>query len=142
MPPSSSESLYGRKRKQRIFFLGSSMVLLAASVALIAVALEDSITYFYTPTELLEKNVAAGESVRIGGMVVKGSINSDPDGTIRFLVTDFSNTISVAFKGITPDLFAEGQGVIAEGTLGAQGSLDAERILAKHDENYKPPEMQ
>lgn len=118
------------------------MVLLAASVALIAVALEDSITYFYTPTELLEKNVTTGESVRIGGMVVQGSINSDPDGTIRFLVTDFSNTISVAFKGITPDLFAEGQGVIAEGTLGAKGSLDAERILAKHDENYKPPEMQ
>ena len=142
MSPPSPEALYGRKRKQRIFFLGCSMVLLAASVALIATALEDSITFFYTPTELLEKNVVAGEAVRIGGMVVEGSINADPDGTIRFLVTDFSNTISVAFKGITPDLFAEGQGVIAEGTLGAQGILDAKRILAKHDENYKPPGIQ
>lgn len=142
MLPSSPEAFHGRKRKQRIFFIGCSMVLLAASVALIAIALEDSITFFYTPTELLEKNIAAGESVRIGGMVVEGSINSNSDGTIYFLVTDFSNTIAVTFKGITPDLFAEGQGVIAEGILGAQGSLDAERILAKHDENYKPPEIQ
>ena len=139
MSPLSPESLYGRKRKQRIFFLGCSMLLLAASVALIAIALEDTITFFYTPTELLEKNVDAGESVRIGGMVVEGSVDLDPDGTIFFLVTDFSNTIPVVFKGIPPDLFAEGQGVIAEGVLNVQGAVDAVRILAKHDENYKPP---
>ena len=115
------------------------MLLLAASVTLIAIALEDTITFFYTPTELLEENVDAGESVRIGGMVVEGSVDLDSDGTIYFLVTDFSNTIPVVFKGIPPDLFAEGQGVIAEGVLNAQGAVDAGRILAKHDENYKPP---
>lgn len=116
------------------------MALLAASVVLIAIALEDSITFFYTPTELLERDIGADESIRIGGMVVEGSLESNDEGRIYFVVTDLTNTLPVTFKGIPPDLFAEGQGVIAEGRFNAQGILDAERILAKHDENYKPPE--
>ena len=141
MQTQSPASFIGRKRKQRIYFLASALVLLAASTALITIALEDNITFFYTPSELKEKNILQADNIRIGGMVVENSLQHKDDGTIYFLVTDLDNTLAVSFKGIPPDLFAEGQGVIAEGSLSQQGGLKAERILAKHDETYMPPNI-
>lgn len=127
------------KRRRRIAFLTIALFILTASIALIAAALEDSITFFYTPSELFQKNVSSLENIRIGGMVVANSVAYGENGNIQFQVTDQQTSLSVVFEGIPPDLFAEGQGVIAEGTLTSQGVFIARRILAKHDENYMPP---
>lgn len=126
------------KRNRRIAFLAVAFFFLTISVALIATALEDSITYFYTPSELHQKNIPLRETVRIGGMVVENSLTYGEEGKIQFQVTDLETSLPVIFRGIPPDLFAEGQGVIAEGTFTSQGIFHARRILAKHDETYMP----
>jgi cytochrome c-type biogenesis protein CcmE len=121
--------------------IGSAGVVLAIAAALVLFALRDQIVFFYSPTDLAEKGLAPGTRVRIGGLVEEGSVVRNGDGSVRFAVTDTAQTIIVAYRGILPDLFREGQGIVAEGTLAGDGSVTAETVLAKHDENYMPKEV-
>jgi cytochrome c-type biogenesis protein CcmE len=129
------------RRKRRLAVIAGAGAVLALAAALVLVALRDQIVFFYSPTEIAAKDLAAGTRVRLGGLVADGSVERDADGSVRFAVTDTKTDTPVVFKGILPDLFREGQGVVAEGTLGADGGLTAESVLAKHDENYMPREV-
>lgn len=105
-------------------------------------ALESKAAYFYTPSEVHQNKVTIGKAIRLGGMVAAQSIRREPDGvTVRFVVKDETDQIPVLFKGITPDLFKENSGVIAEGSMAANGGFIATNLLAKHDEKYMPPEL-
>jgi len=114
---------------------------LAVATGLVLWALSGTIVYFYSPTDLVERHVAPGERVRIGGLVEKGSLKRDEDQRIEFSVTDLAKSLKVTYQGVLPDLFREGQGVIAEGALGPDGQFKADSVLAKHDEKYMPPEV-
>jgi cytochrome c-type biogenesis protein CcmE len=128
-------------RKQRRFsLLAGGVAVLAVAVGLVLTALNDSIVFFNSPTDVVEKKVQPGTRLRIGGLVAPGSVARGEDLNVRFQVTDGSNTITVAYKGILPDLFREGQGVIAEGVLDTSG-VKADSVLAKHDEKYMPREV-
>ena len=141
MPAVSAVSAHVRaRRSRRLVLLAAALSVMAAGVTLVAIALEDSVSFFLTPSELALKNLPAGERVRIGGMVAQGSLVRGEGGELHFLVTDLQASLPVRFRGVPPDLFAEGEGVIAEGRLTAEGGLAAARILAKHDETYMPPE--
>ena len=127
-----------RKRDQRLIVIGAAGVLLAMAVALTLVGLRDSVVYFAAPSELAEK-AQPGHRIRIGGLVVAGSLHRDADG-VRFAVTDNRAQVDVHYAGELPSLFREGQGVVAEGAY-AGGAFEATRVLAKHDENYMPREV-
>ncbi|RAI39481.1 cytochrome c maturation protein CcmE [Rhodoplanes roseus] len=128
-------------RKQRRFALiAGGVAVLAVAVGLVLNALNDSIVFFNSPTDVVEKKVQTGTRLRIGGLVAPGSVVRGDDLNVRFQVTDGNNTIGVAYKGILPDLFREGQGVIAEGVLDT-GGVKADSVLAKHDEKYMPREV-
>jgi cytochrome c-type biogenesis protein CcmE len=130
-----------RKRSQRLWLIGAAGVLAAGAVALAATALQDTVAFFYGPTDLVEKHVIVeGKSARVGGLVEERSVTHDAGGLMMFRITDTKHTVPVVFDGIPPDLFREGQGVIAEGKFDAEGRLVAKRVLAKHDENYMPKE--
>jgi cytochrome c-type biogenesis protein CcmE len=131
-------------RKQARFY-GVLLLLLGvgAAAGLLLWALRDNVSYFRPPSEVVEGKYpekASGRNFRLGGMVEEGSVHKEGD-RVTFRVTDYAATVPVAYKGILPDLFREGQGVIGEGTMGADGVFQAERILAKHDEKYMPPEV-
>ncbi len=130
-------------RKQRRLTLVVLVVLtMGAAAALVLSALEDSIVFFYSPSDLAEKDIPPDRRVRIGGLVETGSVKRDKDGlTVRFTVTDKVRTVAVRFRGMLPDLFREGQGVVAEGKLAADGGFVADEVLARHDETYMPPEV-
>jgi cytochrome c-type biogenesis protein CcmE len=131
-----------RKRSQRLWLIGAAALLAAGAVALAATALKDTVAYFYTPSDLVEKGAAQpGKSARVGGLVQTGSVTHAADGTMTFKITDGPNATLVTFDGIPPDLFAEGQGIVAEGKFDDKGELIAKRVLAKHDENYMPKEV-
>jgi cytochrome c-type biogenesis protein CcmE len=122
-------------------FVAIGMLALSGAVALVLSAFQDNIVFFYSPTELTQKEVRPDQRLRIGGLVEKNSVRKEPDGvTIEFRVTDTVNTVPVVYKGILPDLFREGQGVVAEGHMRG-GRFVATEVLAKHDENYMPPEV-
>lgn len=130
-----------RKRSQRLWLIGIAAVLAIGATALASVALKDTVAYFYTPSDVVEKHAAVeGKAARVGGLVERGSVTHTPDGVMHFKITDGPNALAVSFTGIPPDLFAEGQGVVAEGKFDASGALSAKRVLAKHDENYMPKE--
>jgi cytochrome c-type biogenesis protein CcmE len=129
------------RKKRRLLTIGASGALLAVSAALVLFALREQIVFFYSPTDVAEKAPAAGTRLRLGGLVVEGSVQREADGSVRFAITDTANSMPVAFSGILPDLFREGQGIVAEGTLTETGGLSAESVLAKHDENYMPREV-
>lgn len=129
-------------RKQRRFALiASSLVVLGAAVGLVLFALNDSIVFFHSPTELVEKNIRPGTRLRIGGLVAPGTVVKGANLAVRFEVTDGNKVVEVAYTGALPDLFREGQGVIAEGMLERPGLFRADSVLAKHDENYMPKEV-
>jgi cytochrome c-type biogenesis protein CcmE len=128
-------------RKQRRFALiAGGVAVLAVAVGLVLNALNDSIVFFNSPTDVVEKKVQPGTRLRIGGLVAPGSVVRGENLAVRFQVTDGNNAIAVAYKGILPDLFREGQGVIAEGVLDVAG-VKADSVLAKHDEKYMPREV-
>jgi len=130
------------KRKQRrMSIIGVGFVLLASAVTLISFALEDTIVFFYGPTEVVEKKISPGTRFRLGGLVEDGSVKRGESKTVRFAVTDLNTSMPVVFVGILPDLFREGQGVVTEGKLNQQGVFVADSVLAKHDENYMPAEV-
>lgn len=129
-------------RKQRRFALiAGGVSVLAVAVLLVLGALRDSIVFFNSPTDVAEKHVLPGARIRLGGLVAPGSVQRGDNLSIRFEVTDGSHGIPVTYQGILPDLFREGQGVVAEGALDGVGVFKADNVLAKHDERYMPKEV-
>ena len=131
-----------KAKHQRLILIGLAIAAMLGAVLLAMSALKDQAAYFYTPSDAQRDHVEPGRAVRLGGMVADKSIRRDPDGvTVHFVVTDGAQTVPVSFKGITPDLFKENSGVVAEGAFQADGSFIATNILAKHDERYMPPQV-
>ena len=132
--------MYGRKVKLRFFFILLILITLVLSVFLILKSLEENVVYFQSPTEIKALPEIKKKKIRIGGMVKKDSILME-DKELKFIVTDFKNEINVVYSGLIPNLFAEEKGVVAEGFLKDKSLFLAIKILAKHDENYMPPEV-
>jgi cytochrome c-type biogenesis protein CcmE len=129
------------RKQRRLSLIGAALGVLALAVALVLVALKDSIVFFNSPTDVVEKQIKPGMRIRIGGLVKEGSVQRGESLAVRFDVTDGKSTVVVAYQGLLPDLFREGQGVVAEGALDAAGTFRADSVLAKHDENYMPKEV-
>ncbi len=130
-----------KRKHQRMTLLGAGGLAVAAAAALVLTAFEDNIVFFHSPTELSERNFAPTQRLRIGGLVEAGSVAKAADGvSVSFTVTDTAKSVPVTFRGILPDLFREGQGIVAEGHL-REGVFVATEVLAKHDETYMPPEV-
>jgi cytochrome c-type biogenesis protein CcmE len=130
------------RKRRRLYILLASMSALAVATALMLAAFQDNLVFFYTPSDAAENAVAPGTSFRLGGLVEQGSVKRLPGGmTVEFTVTDMAERMNVTYTGILPDLFREGQGVVAEGRLRDDGVFVARDVLAKHDENYMPPEV-
>jgi cytochrome c-type biogenesis protein CcmE len=132
--------MYGRKVKLRFFFVLSLLFILAFSVFLILKSLEENVIYFQSPSEIKSLSEIEKKKIRVGGMVKGGSI-SIQSTDLKFVITDFKNEINVVYSGAIPNLFEEGKGVVAEGFLRDKNFFLATKILAKHDENYMPPEV-
>ena len=132
--------MYGKKVKLRVLFLSSFLISIILIFILIFKSLEEEVVYFITPTEIKNLSELKNEKIRVGGLVKKNSINTNQNEII-FIITDLKNEINVTFKGSVPNLFAEEKGVVAEGYLIDRNFFNAEKILAKHDENYMPPEV-
>jgi cytochrome c-type biogenesis protein CcmE len=129
------------RKQRRLILIGSSLGVLAIAAALVLNALNDSIVFFNSPTDIAEKHMTAGARMRIGGLVKPGTLQRGDNLQVRFEVTDGKSDIAVRYQGITPDLFREGQGVVAEGKLETGGIFVADTVLAKHDERYMPREV-
>jgi cytochrome c-type biogenesis protein CcmE len=129
------------RRQRRITLIALSLGVLVLAVGLILNALRDSIVFFNSPTDILQKHVAAGTRIRLGGLVAPGSLQRGDNLQIHFKLTDGNHAVTVAYKGLLPDLFREGQGVVTEGALDPAGVFNADTVLAKHDENYMPKEV-
>ncbi len=132
-----------KARHKRFVLLGVGIAGLALSAGLVLSAFQKNLVFFFTPTQVAANEAPMGKSFRIGGLVEKGSLKREADGlTIQFVVTDTAKSIPVRYRGILPDLFKEGKGVVTQGKLGPDGTFQAEEVLAKHDENYMPPAAQ
>ena len=130
-----------KPRHKRFIFIGFGLLALAVASVLILNAFQSNLVFFFTPTQVANGEVPQGRGFRIGGMVEDGSLKREGDGlTVHFVMTDMAKRVPVTFKGILPDLFKEGKGAVAQGQLGADGIFLASEVLAKHDENYMPPE--
>ena len=132
--------MYGKKVKFRAFFILLTFISLVLTIFLVIKSLEENVVYFKSPTEIKNLSELENKKIRVGGMVKKNSIKTN-DNEINFIITDFKNELLVSFKGSVPNLFEEGKGVVAEGFLKDRSYLKAKKILAKHDENYMPPEV-
>jgi cytochrome c-type biogenesis protein CcmE len=130
-----------KPRHKRLAAIGVGVVALGVVAALVLTAFQENLVFFFTPSEVAANKAPQGRTFRIGGMVEKGSVRRQADGvTVQFVVTDTAKTLPVVYKGALPDLFREGKGVVAQGQIGADGVFRASEVLAKHDENYMPPE--
>ena len=129
------------RKQRRLTLIGCSAAVLAVAVGLVLTALKDSIVFFNSPTDIVEKQVAPGARIRLGGLVKPGSLVRGDNLQVRFEVTDGNKSVAVSYIGILPDLFREGQGVVTEGALDAGGTFKADNVLAKHDETYMPKEV-
>ena len=130
-----------KKRHRRIIFICVSLAALGLATWLVLGAFRQNLVFFFSPTQIATKEAPVNRTFRIGGLVENGTLKRDNDGlTVRFTVTDTANSIPVVYKGILPDLFKEGRGCVAQGRVGTDGVFYAEQIMAKHDENYMPPE--
>ncbi len=128
-------------RQKRFAFIGLGLVVLGVATVLVLNAFNKNLVFFFTPTMVANGEAPKGQSFRIGGMVEDGSLKRENDGlTVHFVVTDTAKSVPVTYKGILPDLFKEGKGAVAQGQLAADGTFVASEVLAKHDENYMPPE--
>ncbi|WP_169544133.1 cytochrome c maturation protein CcmE [Sneathiella aquimaris] len=128
------------RKRRRLYFLTAGLAVLGLAATLVLMSFEDSLVFFRSPSDLAEEPVPAGRNFRLGGLVEEGSVVKE-GVEIRFVVTDMAETVPVRFRGLVPDLFREGQGVVAEGQLDDEGVFVASNVLAKHDENYMPPEV-
>ncbi len=131
---------FGRKQRRAILVL-VAVAVLGLATGLVLYALRDGIVFFYTPSEIAAKSVAPGQRFRLGGLVALGSVKRHAEAAVSFAVTDLEKTMLVSYTGQLPDLFREGQGVVAEGALDVHGQFIADTVLAKHDENYMPKEV-
>jgi len=129
------------RKQRRLLLIGGGLSVLAVAVALMLNAFRDAIVFFNSPSDVVEKHVEPGTRIRLGGMVKDGSLVHGANLSVRFEVTDGKTEIPVAYRGVLPDLFREGQGVVAEGTLDGGGVFNADTVLAKHDETYMPKEV-
>jgi len=130
-----------KARHKRFILIAIGLALLGLAAMLILNAFKSNMVFFYTPTQVDKGEVPQGTGFRVGGLVVPGSLKRQDDGlTVRFEITDTAKNVAVTYKGILPDLFKEGKGVVAQGKLNASGLFEASEVLAKHDENYMPPE--
>ena len=131
-----------KNRHKKFAFIAAGVAAIGIATALVLNAFQGNIVFFFSPTQVVAKEAPVDRAFRLGGMVETGTLRREDDGlTIRFVVTDMANKINVVYKGITPDLFREGKGVVAQGRLGENGTFEAAEVLAKHDENYMPPEV-
>ncbi len=129
------------RRKKRLTLVGLLVLGVGGAAALLLAAFSENLVYFHTPTEVAEGGAPMDRKFRIGGLVAEDSVRRDDDSLgVRFRITDTAETVTVQYEGVLPDLFREGQGVVADGRLTADNVFEAERVLAKHDENYMPPE--
>jgi cytochrome c-type biogenesis protein CcmE len=128
------------RKQRRLALIGGSVAVLGVAAALVLTALKDSIVFFNSPSDIAEKQIKPGTRIRLGGLVAPGSVERK-DLDARFAVTDGNRSITVSYRGILPDLFREGQGVVTEGVLQSADSFAADTVLAKHDENYMPKEV-
>jgi cytochrome c-type biogenesis protein CcmE len=129
------------RRQRRSIFIFSGMAVLGIAAFLVLTALQDSIVFFYSPSDIEAKGIEPGRRIRIGGLVAQGSVQKTEGANVIFDISDGARTVKVNYHGLLPDLFREGQGIIAEGRLDASDRLTADTVLAKHDENYMPPEV-
>ena len=130
-----------KPRHKRFALVATGLAAVAVAVVLILNAFRSNLVFFYSPSQIASKEAPQGHTFRLGGLVETGSVQRQADGvTVRFVVTDTAHSIPVTYRGILPDLFKEGKGVVAQGELGADGVFRAREVLAKHDENYMPPE--
>ncbi|MEP0235110.1 cytochrome c maturation protein CcmE [Roseibium sp.] len=129
------------RKQRRLTMIGVAGAVLAVAVGLILFALNDQIVFFQSPTDIAEKAIPPGQRIRLGGLVEEGTVVRSDDANVSFKVTDTVNSVAVTYKGILPDLFREGQGVVTEGVIDARGVFVADNVLAKHDENYVPKEV-
>lgn len=129
------------RKQRRTLFIGGGIAVLGLAAFLVLSALQDSIVFFYSPTDIAEKSIKPGQQIRLGGLVSEGSLKRRTDTDIEFKINDGNKTINVEYTGLLPDLFREGQGVVAEGKLEPGGRFIADTVLAKHDENYMPREV-
>ncbi len=130
-----------KPRQKRLAIVGGGLAALAVTAALVLNAFEDNLLFFFSPTQVYAKEAPLDRPFRIGGLVEAGSVKREADGlTVAFKVTDTAQVVPVTYKGILPDLFQEGKGVVARGRLGPDGVFRADQVLARHDENYMPPE--
>jgi cytochrome c-type biogenesis protein CcmE len=129
-----------KARHRRFLWIGTGVALLGVAAALVLNAFQSNLVFFFTPSQIAANEAPRGRAFRIGGMVVEKSLKREADGlTVHFEVTDTAKTVPVVYKGILPDLFKEGKGVVAQGKLESDGAFHASEVLAKHDENYMPP---
>lgn len=130
-----------KRRHKRIAFIVVALASLSVAAFLVLSAFQNNLVFFFSPTQVAAKEAPVNRTFRIGGLVQEGTLKREPDGlTVHFTVTDTAQSIPVVYKGILPDLFKEGRGCVAQGKLNADGVFHAEQVLAKHDENYMPPE--
>jgi cytochrome c-type biogenesis protein CcmE len=129
------------RRSRRLALIAVALTVIGAAAGIALYALRDNIVFFYSPSEIAEKALQSGARLRVGGLVKAGTLVKSPGQNIAFVVTDGAHDLKVAYQGLLPDLFREGQGVVAEGVLETPGELRAETILAKHDERYMPREV-
>ena len=129
-----------KRKTRRLYAVCGGLCLLGAAAALALTAMEDSLVFFYAPSDLVARDIPPGRTVRVGGLVEAGSVERD-GATIRFRITDTAASTPVRYTGLLPDLFREGQGVVAEGRFGPDGAFAADTLLARHDETYMPPEV-
>ena len=130
-----------KPRHRRLIWILAGLAALGVAVALVLNAFQSNLVFFFTPTQIANGEAPQGRAFRIGGLVEPGSVRREGDGTtVAFRVTDNAKAVNVTYRGILPDLFKEGRGIVAQGTVEADGSFKASEVLAKHDENYMPPE--
>ena len=130
-----------KPRARRFAWIAAGLVALGVAAALVLNAFQSNLVFFFSPSQVAAKEAPQGRAFRVGGLVEVGSLKREPNSlTVRFRVTDTAQTIPVSYTGLLPDLFKEGKGVVAQGTLGPDGVFHATEVLAKHDENYMPPE--
>ena len=129
------------RKQRRLALIGAGLGVLGLAAGLVLYALNDAIVFFNSPTDVVEKHIKPGTRIRVGGLVKQGSVWRGDSLAVRFEVTDGNRTIPVAYQGLLPDLFREGQGVVAEGTLDSAGTFRADSVLAKHDETYMPKDV-
>jgi cytochrome c-type biogenesis protein CcmE len=129
------------RKQRRAILIGTGIAVLSLAAILMLFALRDRIVFFHTPSDVIEKSLAAGQRFRLGGLVAEGSVRRGEGVHVEFVVTDTIQKVPVSYEGLLPDLFREGQGVVAEGALDNQGRFVADSVLAKHDETYMPPEV-